>query len=172
MGKRIISVLLLIFVAASVTYLIAKEVRSRNGAAASGTAAEPPALDKVAQNDGSTQRAPAPQARRVVAYYFYGNVRCDSCRKIEAWSRQIVQRDFAGAIQQGHLQWKAININEPGNEHFVKDYQLATRSVVLAAFDGDKQTHWKNLEEVWGRLGNQDDFTQYIQRELAEFLKE
>jgi len=54
----------------------------------------------------------------------------------------------------------------------VKDYQLATRSVVLAAFDGDKQTHWKNLEEVWGRLGNQDDFTRYIQRELAEFLKE
>ena len=122
-----------------------------------------------AQPSSSTQKNPE---RKIIAYYFYGNVRCVSCKKIEAYSYEAIQTGFKDEIKNGLLEWKTVNIDKPENKHFVDDYELYTRSLVVVEFKNDKQTKWKNLDMVWELLKNKNAFIDYVQKETKEFLKE
>jgi hypothetical protein len=108
---------------------------------------------------------------KVVAYYFHGTTRCATCRKIEAYSHEAVRAGFGEALKAGKLEWRTMNVEEPANRHFIKDYQLYTRSVVLASFQGDKQLRWKNLDQVWVLVGDKGQFTRYVQNEVKTFLE-
>ena len=113
---------------------------------------------------------PTAASRQVVAYYFHGDVRCSSCRKIEAWSAQAIDRAFEDELQAGRLAWRPTNIDRAENEHFVRDYELVTRSLVLVEFESGRQVRWKNLGQVWELLGDEVRFSQYVQREVRAFL--
>ena len=105
---------------------------------------------------------------RVIAYYFHTTYRCVSCTNIEKYTSEALESGFADDLEEGHLVWRVINIEEQGNEHFVKDYQLFTKSVVLV----DEQTgDWKNLPKIWQLLGDPNEFIRYIQTETEDFLQ-
>jgi len=105
---------------------------------------------------------------RVIAYYFHTTYRCASCRNIEKYTWEALDSGFPVDLADGHLVWRVVNIEEQGNEHFVKDYQLFTKSVVLV----DERTgDWKNLPKVWQLLGDPNEFIRYIQTETKDFLK-
>jgi len=108
---------------------------------------------------------------KVIAYYFHGTTRCATCRKIEAYSHEAVQTGFGEALKAGKIEWRTLNVEEPANRHFIKDYQLFTRSVVLTAYQADKQLRWKNLDKVWELVGDKPAFTRYIQAEVKSFLE-
>ena len=107
---------------------------------------------------------------RVVAYYFHTNVRCVNCRRIETYSREAVETAFPQELKKGLLVWKVVNVEEKGNEHYVKDYQLYTKSLVLVDEIGGKQTRWKNCTKVWEFLSNKEDFLRYVQGEVRGYL--
>jgi hypothetical protein len=180
-AKTIITIVLLVFVAGSVVYLIAKEA-GRAGqpqaasrqvdpgarAAVPATAPSPPAPSAPSSTAPSR---PAPVTRKVVAYYFYGNFRCANCRRIEAWTANVVQTDFAEDLRGGQLAWVPVNVEQPGNQHFIRDYQLYTRSVVLVELENGRQTRYKNLQRVWQLLGSSEAFGAYIRQEVSAYLK-
>jgi len=151
--KTIATVALLAFVAASIVYLVVKETRG-----AAGPAPESPA-------------ARGSEGREVIAYYFHGNMRCTTCLTIEGYSKEAIEAGFRQALDDGRLTWRVINIDEPGNEHFVDDFKLSTRSVVLVDVRDGKQVAWKNLEQVWGLVGEKDAFIAYIQDETRAYLE-
>ena len=109
-------------------------------------------------------------SHRVLAYYFYTTQRCASCRKIEAYTAEAVTSGFADELKDGKLVFQAVNIEKEGNEHFVKDYQLFTKSVVLVEERSGRQVAWKNLPKVWELLGDKDGFIRYIQGETRGYL--
>ena len=55
--------------------------------------------------------APQPQTAdtKVVANYFHSTVRCITCRKIEGYSREVVEQKFGADIANGRLQFKLVN---------------------------------------------------------------
>ena len=108
----------------------------------------------------------------VVVFYFHGNVRCTTCRTIEAYAHDAIHTGFAGELDDGALSWRVVNVDEPENEHFVQDFQLVTRSVVLAELHDGKVVRFTNLDKVWQLVRNRDDFVDYIQNETREFLGE
>ena len=114
--------------------------------------------------------APAP-ARVVRVYYFHGNARCVSCRKIEALSSEAVRAAFPGEMKQGKVEWLAVNIEEPANRHFVRDYRLYTKSLVVVDLVDGAQVRWKNLERIWELLRNDEAFRQYVQGEVRSYLE-
>jgi hypothetical protein len=114
--------------------------------------------------------APAALQHRIVAYYFHGNVRCVSCRKIEAYTKEAIDSAFGDALKSGRLEWRVVNTDSTQNEHFLQDYQLFTKSVVVSDERDGKETRWKNLDKVWELLGDQDKFHAYIQGEVRPFL--
>jgi hypothetical protein len=108
----------------------------------------------------------------VVAFYFHGNVRCATCRTIEAYAGDAVHAGFADELDGGALTWRVVNVDEPENTHFIQDFQLVTRSVVLAELRNGKVVRFKTLDKVWQLVRTRDDFVEYIQNETREFLGE
>ena len=64
-----------------------------------------------------------------------------------------------------------VNTDEDGNRHFVKDFNLETKSVVLVAMQGDRQLRWKNLDKIWDLVHTKDEFKKYISKEVSVFRK-
>lgn len=113
--------------------------------------------------------APAPVAETVV-YYFHGNVRCATCKKIEAYADEAVHEEFGKALEDGSLQWRVVNVDEPVNRHFVQDFQLVTRSVVLVEYRAGKVVRFKNLDQVWQLVRDKERFVAYVQDATRDFL--
>ncbi len=109
---------------------------------------------------------------KVIAYYFYTNFRCQSCYAIEKYTKEAIEGSFEDELTSGKLIFKTVNIEEKDNEHFLGDYQLYTKSVVLSLLKDGKEIKFKNLKEVWELLRNKDEFYKYIKEETKGFLDE
>ena len=160
-SKTIVTWILLLFVGLSVVYLIAKEVRNNGGT--------PKQTDNQADEAGSARtmgasatRSDTGQANKVVAYYFHGNVRCQTCRTIEAYAEEAIKNGYPEQLASGKVEWHAVNIEQPENEHFVQDYSLVTRSVVLVRMKDGAQAEWKRLDKVWNLVHTKQAFVDYI----------
>ena len=157
--KTIVTAVLLAFVLASLIYLVVKETGGRSVSSSEPQKSETPATSQ-AQNG----------SRKLVVYYFHGNMRCMTCRTIESYTKEAIQAGFPEALKDGRLEFRVVNVDEPDNEHFVQDYQIVTRSVVIAEFEGSKQKQWKNLSQVWQLVSNKQTFLKYIQDQTSSYL--
>ena len=108
---------------------------------------------------------------KVVAFYFHGNFRCAKCKKIEQYSREAIEKYYAEQLKTKALIFNVINIDLPDNKHFVEDYQLYTRSLIIAEFRDGKQVNWKNLTKVWNYLNDRDKFYEYVKSEIQKYLE-
>ena len=108
---------------------------------------------------------------KVIAYYFHGDFRCSNCYKIETYSKEAIDKYFAKELASGELEYKIINIDKKDDEHFVKDYKLYTKSLVLSRITGGKEVEYKNLEKVWNYLDNKEAFYNYVKEETLKFLE-
>lgn len=108
----------------------------------------------------------------VVAYYFHGNFRCATCHKLEQYSKESIENNFKDAIASGKLEYKVVNVEDKGNEHYSSDYQLYTKSLILSLVKDGKQIKWKNLDKIWEYVGKKEKFTDYVKQEVAGYLKE
>jgi hypothetical protein len=107
---------------------------------------------------------------KYVATYFLTNVRCPSCLTIERLSSETVRVEFSDQIESKQLEWRTVNIDEEGNYHFVKDYGLYTKSVIISEEINGKEVRWKNLPKVWELLGNEGKFRKYLKEEISAFM--
>jgi hypothetical protein len=105
-----------------------------------------------------------------VVFYFHGNARCVTCKTIEAYADEAVHAAFAGEIEDGALEWRVVNVDTTENRHFIQDFQLMTRSVVLAEYRAGKVVRFENLDQVWQLVRNKQRFVDYVQSETKAFL--
>ena len=124
-----------------------------------------------ARVDPQAASQPETTDTKVIAYYFHVTVRCTTCRMIESYSREVVEQKFGADIAKGRLQYKLVNLQLPENRHFVKDYQLFTKSLVLVRFDQGKQTEYKVLNDTWELVGDKSAMQAYVEREVRDYLK-
>ena len=118
------------------------------------------------------QKIKTQQQNRVEVYYFHGNFRCPTCFKIEQYSREAVESNFKDELGSGKITFRAVNIEEKGNEHFVNDYQLYTRSLIISLVKDGKETKYSNLTKVWEHIRNKEIFFEYVKKEITNYLKE
>ena len=113
-----------------------------------------------------------PSGEMVTAYYFHGNFRCPTCKNMEQYSREVIENDFKALSTSGQLTFKDVNVEQSGNEHFVNDYQLYTKSLVLSLVKDGKEVRSKNLDKIWDYARDKQRFQDYVRNEIAAFLKE
>jgi hypothetical protein len=94
-----------------------------------------------------------------------------SCLKIEDLTNATMTTRFAGPIAEKRVVWRSVNIDEPANGHFAKDYSLYTKSVVVSEVKEGREVRWKNLDRVWSLLGDPAAFQGYVEREVRAFLE-
>jgi hypothetical protein len=153
---------LAIAVAALICLLLTLAVFAQNGRKAQGRSANTPTT--------ATKVANQTHHSKVIAYYFHGTVRCVTCRKIESLSHDVVASDFAEPLKTGQLEWQVVNVELPENQHFIRDYQLVTKALVLVKYEDGKQVGYKNLQKIWTNINNEQSFRAYVKGELEAAL--
>lgn len=153
-SKIIITVILLAFLTVSVGYLIVHESRPGGG-----------------EESGGTIAGSGDAGHKVVAYYFHGDKRCRTCLAIEEYTREAIEEGFPELLETGELELHVVNVDRKENEHFIEDYRLATRSVVLSDFRNGVEERWKNLNLVWEYVGDREAFLDYVRRETEGYLE-
>ncbi len=122
----------------------------------------------------ATQPAATSQAtetpRKFIAYYFHRTIRCPTCLSIEKQSQEAIEAAYNGELSTGQLAWHAVNIEEPGNEHFEKDFALERQALTLVELRGKEVQRHKKLERVWELVENPYGFQEYVVTEVALFL--
>lgn len=108
----------------------------------------------------------------VQAYYFHATYRCKRCTALEQYSREAIETNFKKELANGTLRFDEINFDEPENRHFLKDYGLTYRALVLVRFKDGKQTGFKVLEKIWQLVGDKPAFLEYVKAETETFLKQ
>ena len=108
----------------------------------------------------------------MIAYYLHGTFRCTTCRTIETYSHDAIQQYFSKELDSGKLEFRPVNVEESENRHFVQDYQLVSKSLVLSLVTDGKEAKWKYLPDIWTLVKDQDKFFQYVKSEVEGFLKE
>ncbi|OGR51456.1 MAG: hypothetical protein A2049_00920 [Elusimicrobia bacterium GWA2_62_23] len=166
-GKRAVKFLLLGFVGLSVAAAVYK-MAGAPCCAQSEPAAEPA--------PAAVEPAPAPKntaaAKTATVYYFYTNTRCSSCTTIEAYTRAAVEKYFKHDYKGWRVTFRGVNTDEQANAHFVRDYWLNSKSVVVQRYSGDKPDRWARLDKVWTLLGDKDAFADYVAGETRKLLDE
>lgn len=146
-------------------------------AAPAGAGAEAGPESSAAAGTGRAAARFAPEVktgegRTAVVYYFYTDTRCSSCETIEAYTKAAVGKNFPSEYKGWKTVFRGVNIDEEANGHFVKDYGLSSKSVVVQKFAGGKALEWVKLEKVWQLLGDKAVFMNYVADETRQLLDE
>jgi hypothetical protein len=189
--KSAVKLLLLGFVAASLGFLVLQDTRQNDAVGAVGAPVAAP-TDPVESAKAETghkdavnavgapvtaaaaepvEPGKAESAHKVIAYYFHTTFRCYTCRMIEAFSEEALKQDFTDALRNGSLEFRPVNVQLLENRHFINDYQLFTKSLVIVRVNDGKQVEWKNLEKVWELVGNKQAFLKYVRDEVRTYLR-
>jgi hypothetical protein len=107
--------------------------------------------------------------RKIIVYYFHGDIRCLACLNIERYTQEAVKTFFGNQLTSGTLEWRIVNFDKPGNEHYPVDYQLSAPSVILSEVKSGKEISWKNPEKIWEREADKNSFSIYIRGEIEAF---
>jgi hypothetical protein len=168
-SKQIITYTLLVFVVASLGYLLVGKSEDIKAEDTQEPDAEAAAIEEPVV--GEMESPIDMPNRRLIAYYFHGNVRCPTCRAIEEGAHTALQEFFPSEIESGSLEWKTINTDEVWNSHYVKDFELVAGSVVVAEVSGAATVEWKNLHKVWQLVHDKEAYFDYIRTETQPFLE-
>ncbi len=109
---------------------------------------------------------------KIIVYYFHGSFRCPTCRNLEQYAKQTIQNNFKKELAEAKIIFKTVNVEEKENEHFVNDYQLYTKSLVLSLVKDNKEVKYKNLDKIWEYVRNKMQYTDYVKSEAENFLKD
>ncbi len=186
--KNVVSVVLLLFVAASVVYLVAGGSLSRSDQEQAGspdTVAEPTltqatvgpasrtAQEQVESTDEPVQvvEKPTEPQHKLVAYYFHRTQRCRTCLTMEAYAENSLKDGLADAFDSGELEWQAVNVEAPQHEHFVEEYGLTASALVMVLLENGEQKQWKDLGRVWELVGDEWEFKEYVRDEAMTYLE-
>lgn len=172
-ATTILRVVLLVFVVTAVVALLVREVRGRKTqtlgtqTTVSTPSAPSPSDSGVISTTGETSIP----VTGVVAYYFHTTARCTSCLTIEKWTAEAIQTAFVTQLVDGTLTWRVVDVEDTANAHFIEDYQLVSKSVVLVRYTNGKPGKWENLQKVWQLLSDQTTFQDYVTSSTRSFLE-
>jgi len=152
-AKKTITTLLLLFVAVSIGFLVTKELSG-------GKTSD----ELITSDPGSKNQA------ELIACYFHGDRRCTTCQSLEAYTKEALESGFRDDLENGRIELQIVNIDEPANEHFVHDFALDARAIVIARFDNGQRENWKRLDRMWELVSDKSEFVQYVQSETQAML--
>ncbi|HER00668.1 MAG TPA: hypothetical protein ENO22_15135 [candidate division Zixibacteria bacterium] len=135
---------------------------------------KPDSVEKAATDSLADKEAEAESISdsKIIAYYFHSTRRCVTCRKLEEYSREAIEEGFEDELEKGVLEIKAVNTDEKQNEHFIEDYKLYTKALILSKIENGEEVEWVNLDKIWKLVSDEEKYKSYVISEVKEFLGE
>ncbi|MCI5799370.1 nitrophenyl compound nitroreductase subunit ArsF family protein [bacterium] len=82
-----------------------------------------------------------------------------TCNTIEQLARETAEK-------YKNIKFISVNIEEPQNEHFVRDFQLVSRSVVM-----ERKGKIEKFDRVWELVRRPEDFKKYLDEGIERLSK-
>ncbi len=118
----------------------------------------------------TNQKATSAAVQQVIAYYFHGTVRCETCLEIEKLAKNVVEQEFTAELATNRLVFTPVNYELPENAHFLTDYKLPCPSLVLVKQRYGKEENWKLLADTWQLVHEPFKLNAYVENEVRNFL--
>ena len=147
--KGIITKLLLIFVIFSIGFATGKEVAMRAGG---GNAT----VEKQLIDNG------------VVVYFMHARFRCVTCNSMQELTTEVLNTHFADRLAEGTIVLEEVNFQD--NTTLGSRYNVASSTVVVSKIVDGEEVDFKRLDEVWTKIGNSEEFKEYIEESINYFL--
>jgi hypothetical protein len=158
--KNIVSIILIVFVVVAVVLIIKNNLKD-SGA------------EKVAEAKETSKKVESlPIKDGIIVYYFHTTRRCQSCMKAERLARETVEKFFQEQLDSKKIVFLPINTDEPENRHYIEDYKLFSKSLILSMVRDGREVKSKNLTEIWQLIYNDEGFYNYVKAEIESYLKE
>ncbi len=132
-------------------------------------------LEAIRKQGGLVAGSVAGQSQQKVAdglvvYYLHSNIRCVTCRSIEAQTHEVVQSEFAAESASGEIRWEVLNYEEPSAADLAKKFEIQMPVVVLARMEHGEIADWKSLDRVWALVGDKPAFAAFVGDEIRQML--
>lgn len=142
--KKIVTRILLVFVAATVVLQIVKTVRP-------------------------VQESTFADGKHLV--YFHAKVRCPTCTTMEKLVDEVLSEDFTNEVKQGVFDFHVMDYEARENRRLVEEYKIATATVLLFEQKDGHLVRGTNLaQSCWKLVGNEQAFRQMLQTQMNDFL--
>lgn len=110
-------------------------------------------------------------ADRVVVMYFHRVPGCPTCQKMRGYTQEAVKGEFAKQIKAGKVELHFIAFEDPKNATLTQGYKVSGPSLIVARVAGNKVTEYKNLTEMWSKVGDKKAFIDYVQTAVKGYQK-
>jgi len=128
--------------------------------------------DKSDENISNKNVTVMAKIDKVIVYYFHTTYRCQTCNLFEKYTKDILNQYYSNKQKSGEITLKIINIDDDKNQHFVSDYSLVTKSLVLSAIKNETEKEWKNLDKIWMLIRDETVFKDYLRKNIEEYVKQ
>jgi len=162
--RNLITTLLLLFAGGSLAYVAA----GGHGPHALPAAAPSGVATREAMATDAAQVLPHPAT--VTVYYFHATARCQTCRAIEANANEALHDAFGKQLAAGTLAWRPLNVEAPENRHFIDDFKLTSRDIVVVRRRPDGSREWHRLDRTWELAHDKAAFVHYVEGEVGAVL--
>ncbi len=108
---------------------------------------------------------------RVVAMYFHRTQRCPTCLKMGSYSEEAVKNGFSQEVKDGKVEFHYIDFQNAKNAALTNGYKVSGPSLVVAKIAGNKVAEYKNLAEIWSKVGDKPAFVEYVQSNVKGYQK-
>jgi hypothetical protein len=165
-------VILVLAATVAVAVLASVQRRTNPGRAQNGGACCPfmAALDARPVAAVTNQITTNATAQQVIAYYFHGTVRCETCLMIEQLAKTVIEQQFSAELAMNRLAFTSVNYELPENAHFLTDYKLPCPSLVLVRRTDGEEEAWKLLADTWQLVHEPLRLHAYVETEVRHFL--
>lgn len=114
--------------------------------------------------------APAP-APDLIVYYMDMGKDCSTCLNLESYTRAVLDTWFADELAAGRIAWRSVDVDLPENEHFIREYGLYTKSVVLVRLVDGAPVRFDSLSRIWELVYDKEAYMNYVRGEVLSFLE-
>lgn len=119
---------------------------------------------------GGVDPAPASPATALIVYYMDMGKDCTTCLNLESYTREVVETRFEAELAGGRLEWRRVDVDLPANAHFVDEFLLYTKAVVLVRFDQGRQVGHDSLSRIWELAYDKEAYMDYVRGEIQAAL--
>ncbi len=88
-----------------------------------------------------------------------------------SYSEEAVKGGFTRQIKEGKVEFHYINFQDQTNETLTKGYKVAGPTLIVVRVAGNKAAQYKNLTEIWSKVGDKAAFVKYVQDNVKAYQK-
>jgi hypothetical protein len=111
----------------------------------------------------------AAEKAEITIYYFHGERRCPTCKKVEANAKAALDKYYSKEVKSGKIVFKSINFEE--NEKLAKKYGADSSMLIIVKDNAGKEELVDLTSFAFMNAANKDKYIEKIKTEIDNLRK-